>query len=293
MSEEEVKTEVKEAPTGESSVSTEGTQQEAPKLSEAEERATALGWQPKDQYDGNPEEWVSAKEFLRRGELFGRINDYKHEIQNLKKSMDALVKHNKKMFEEEFQEEVSTIKQARKQALREGDTEVVAELDDKLEEVEKDFQERKKEVEKDLVEPTQQASTAPHPAWEPWVNTNRWYGDDPEMRGYADGVAAKIVAQAREMRSEVDFTKLLGEVARKTRQRFPEKFQTQERKRTVDRDDGEGRKGASGLDADLRAIENSLDEGSKEIMNNLVRGGMKKEEYLKQIREYNKKRGIK
>ena len=53
----------------------EPVKQEPVQLTAIEERASAQGWRPKDEWDGDPDEWVSAREFVRAGELFKKIDD--------------------------------------------------------------------------------------------------------------------------------------------------------------------------------------------------------------------------
>ena len=45
-------------------VEDEGGQQEL----STEDRARAQGWRPKDEYNGNPDRWVDAEAFVKRGE---------------------------------------------------------------------------------------------------------------------------------------------------------------------------------------------------------------------------------
>ena len=35
--------------------------------------AREQGWKPQDEYEGDPNKWRPAKEFVERGELFGKI----------------------------------------------------------------------------------------------------------------------------------------------------------------------------------------------------------------------------
>lgn len=265
--------------------------QKEPEYTEAELKAMDLGWRPKEEFNGEEDDFIPAKEFLRRGELFGRINTYKNKIDALEKSIFALKTHNERMFEQTFKKELQDIKVARRAALKEGDTEVVEVLDERLEQVEKEFETQRKEVKKELETPAPAAS--PHPAWEPWVEGNKWYANNAELRGYADGLAAKIIQDTKAAGGEIQFEKLLGEVSRKVRQKFPENFPSgTERKRTVERasDDAKGKSKAE--DADLREVENSLSEGDRQIMETLVKNKhMTKKAYLEQIKELGKRKG--
>jgi hypothetical protein len=191
-----------------------------PQYSEVELQAMETGWVPKDQWEGSPDDWVSAKQYVKNGELFGRINSYKNKILNLESQVGALVKHNEKVYETGFKDALKELKQERKQALLEGDTEKVLELDDKVEELQQEHQERKEEFKQTV----QTGQPAMHPSWEPWLDKNQWYQSDPALRGYADGEAKAILASAREQGAAIEYEKLLQEVSRKVRNKFPEKF---------------------------------------------------------------------
>jgi hypothetical protein len=58
-----------------SSTRSKKTEVQNPVLTEIEQRASSRGWVPKDEWDGDPEEWRPAKEFIDRGELFKKIED--------------------------------------------------------------------------------------------------------------------------------------------------------------------------------------------------------------------------
>jgi len=51
--------------------------------SESEIQARESGWKPKDEWDGDPTEWVSAEEFNRRGEYLRKIHNQNRKIKQL------------------------------------------------------------------------------------------------------------------------------------------------------------------------------------------------------------------
>jgi hypothetical protein len=59
-------------------------------LSPDEQRAMEHGWRPKEEWEGDPEDWVSAREFNRRGELFARIAKYGNENKEMRDSFTTL-----------------------------------------------------------------------------------------------------------------------------------------------------------------------------------------------------------
>ena len=48
---------------------------EPAQFDEYEQRASAEGWVPKEEWTGDPAQWRPAKEFLDRGELFKKIEE--------------------------------------------------------------------------------------------------------------------------------------------------------------------------------------------------------------------------
>ena len=260
-------------------------EKEEVQLSESENKATELGWVPKDQWEGNPDEWVSAKQFLQRGELFGRINSYKHEVINLKKTVDALVKHNEKVYDAGYKDAIKSLKQEKREALREGDTERVLDIEDRIEELETEHVEKKQEFKQEVQVNTPQMP----PSWEPWVQANPWYVNDPEMRGYADGLAQRIVNEAKSVGKDINFDELLLEVGRKARTKFPEKFNGRSGATALNlKGDDEGKSAAKSK----REPSIELDETEREIMNTLVRSGViTKEKYIEDLKKVRKQRG--
>lgn len=256
-----------------------------PQFTEAEQTAMAQGWLPKDQWQGDPEDWIPAKQFIRNGELFGRINTYKHKVQSLEKSVEALVKHNEKVFDAGYNSAMEQLKAERRVALRDGDVEAVEQIEERMDELKTEHTEKKQEF-KQEVQP-QQATM--HPAWEPWVETNSWYAKDTAMRGFADGIAKEIVDSARAKGANIEFDKLLVEVGRKVKERFPEKFGSQQR--TIVKDDGAAGAGSSRKPSKTDDIESQMTPMEVELMNTIVRSGVSKEKYLEDFKKVQSKRG--
>ena len=62
-----------------------------------ESEAREQGWKPKEEYEGDPEKWRPAKEFVERGELFGKIDVLGRELKETKKALKLLQEHNSKI----------------------------------------------------------------------------------------------------------------------------------------------------------------------------------------------------
>src|ERR1700675_3488942 len=53
---------------------------------EVQRQARDMGWQPKEQWKGNPDNWVDAPEFVKRGETFAPF--LQHERKRLKTDVE-------------------------------------------------------------------------------------------------------------------------------------------------------------------------------------------------------------
>lgn len=258
---------------------------------EEEQKAMANGWTPKDQWEGPEDEWVSAKQFNKNGELFGRINSYKHKISGLEKTVTALVKHNEKVYETAFKDALDKLKAERRVALREGDAELVEEIEERIEKVQEQQEQQQQEFKQDVAAPQQQI----HPDFEPWIERNSWYANNDELRGFADGAAKRFVREAQEHGQQVPFPELLRKVENYIKETFPEKFGSAPKRQGGGSERGDsgarGRTKASSRD-DLTSIENSLSEDEKQIMNSLVNTGvLTREKYLTDMKKVLNRKG--
>lgn len=61
-----------------------------PNYSDAEKVARSQGWRPKEEYKGNPNDWVDAETFVERGPVF-------RHVEKLKKTVEAESKENAKL----------------------------------------------------------------------------------------------------------------------------------------------------------------------------------------------------
>ncbi len=94
------------------------------------EKASNNGWKPKDQWKGNPDDWVSAKKFNERGDMIGRIK----QLENAAKQFDDRLANQRKLMDAQREQEVAKLEEQRKQAVELADVEkfntVQKQLDD-------------------------------------------------------------------------------------------------------------------------------------------------------------------
>lgn len=230
------------------------------------EKALELGWRPQEEWDGNPDEFVDAKEFVRRQPLFDKISGLSKHVKKLEQSFEAYKQHYNRVKETEYQRALATLQQARRQALRDGETEQALAIEDKIEEVES----QKQEFEK-----TQPATEpAPDPAFVRWMDQNKWYQNDIAMTSYADALGIKL------KKDGFSNDEILEQVTKEVRKEFKHKF-TNPKRESASPVEGGSRKPNSGGDK-FADIEATMSDQDKTIMNKLVRSGaMTKEQYIK------------
>jgi hypothetical protein len=261
--------------------------QEERQYSDDEVKAMDHGWVPKDEWKGSPDEWVPAKVFNLKGELFGRIAKDKATIAELKQSVDALVDHNKKLFDAGYKKAIVDLKAQKQAALEEGDTRAVMEIDDKIEEVREEAAKAKEEFE----QKTAAKAVTVNPTFEAWHASNQWYLQDRVATEYANEIAQQMFAAANNAGKQVEADKLYNEVTRKVRQKFPEKFETRSPARMKadpvgSSDDVVSEKPAT-PGGSLK--ESDLTEDQRRIMNNIIKssgGKMTKKDYLEQMAQF-------
>ena len=260
--------------------------------SDDEVKAMDHGWVPKDKWEGNADEWVPAKVFNIRGELFGRIAKDKALIGELKQSVDALVEHNKKLFDAGYKRAITDLKEQKRTALEEGDTDAVMKLDDKIEEVKEQAVKAKEEFNRKLTP----AKEPVNPDFPSWHEDNEWYMSDTPLTAYADGIAQEMLESAKKTGKNIEWPKFYGEISRKVRQKFPEKFETRSRSNmsrqeveTVE--DSTSHRSTTASGSSLK--ESDLTEDQRRIMNNILKTtkSLTKKEYLEQMSLFEKRKG--
>jgi hypothetical protein len=178
-----------------------GENEEIEELSgDFEREARNMGWLPKEQFPGNPDEWIDAKQFIEKGqqvipilrannkrlqrELLTRdqkIGNLETAIKNSQKAIETLEKHytaaNKRAIENAKRQLVEQIKEAREA----GDTDAEFKLLDQLDVV-KDSEKSAKEAEEKKASARQSGGEEEPAALSPDFNRfqeeNPWFGED-------------------------------------------------------------------------------------------------------------------
>ena len=180
------------------------------------EAAMQSGWRPKDEWDGDPEEWVSAREFNRRGELMRKIHNQNRQIKQLDSVVNTLANQQKKIYGAGYEKAKRELKSQLREATKEGDDASAEVIEQRLEQLE---QVAKQDAAALTVPPSQPAVA---PEFEPWVNRNSWFKDRPEMRAYAEVIGLRYAQDNPDATNNQVYEHITKEV----KTRFPERFGT-------------------------------------------------------------------
>lgn len=236
-----------------------------------EQVAIDQGWKPKEEWEGDPDDWRPAKEFVERGELFSKISGQNNEIKELRKALNYLVDHHKKVKETEYSRALTELKAMKKEALVEGDPDKVVEVDEAISQL----KEQQKSVEANSQEV--QGNRQPSPMFVEFVKHNTWYISDPEMKEFADEVGIGYF-NTHPGASEADTYK---HVLSRVQKQFPDRFQRKVTSQSV-----EGAAANSSVTAKTSAKEYPLTEDERRTMMTFVRSGvMTKENYITELKK--------
>lgn len=236
-----------------------------PQLSAIEQKAADAGWVPQDEWDGDPEQWRPAKEFLDRGELFKKIEDQNRTIKDFKRALDDLKGHHSRTRETEYARAIQALKQQKIAALEEGDAAAVIKLDDEIDLV-KDEQSKLKEA---AELPQEQLN----PEFISWVDKNKWYETSQPMRAYADALGRDLAYKG--MRP----SEILKEVERQVREEFPNKFRNSNRDKPGSVEGSTNKGGREGSNSI------SLSDEERRVMQRFVRTGvMTEKDYMDELK---------
>ncbi len=245
----------------------EQTAPEQREYSPIEIKAIEQGWIPKEEFDGDVSEFIDAPEFVRRGELFRKIETQSKEVKALRNALEAFKTHHSKVKEAEYERALKTLQEARKQAFVDGEHERAFALEEKIDEIKSE----KAEVVRQAAEPVVEDNTYT-PEFVNWVSRNSWYENNRVMRKAADAIGLEL---HNEGKSPSEVLKL---VEIEIKKEFAHKFRpaAADREIAVEPSTRSGGKGDS--------FKLSADE--EEVMRQIVRSGvMTKEQYIADLKK--------
>jgi hypothetical protein len=182
-----------------------------------EEQARDIGWLPKDEFKGNPENWVTAQEYLDRGEtvlpylqsdrrklqgevtaLRGQIAESKQTERELRESMEELKKTAGAETAAALDDQIKVLRRQLVEARRGGEVETELELEEQLDEAREERKALDKPAAQKPVRPgtitealegqnTEIANEIRH-----FVSENPWYNSDPVLQAAANAMVPEL-----------------------------------------------------------------------------------------------------
>lgn len=156
-----------------------------------EDAARNLGWTPEDEFQGDPDKWIDAKEFVDRGqhmmpilkannrrlqrELSSRdtkMSALQKKVEESDRALQALEKHYTEANKRAVENAKLQLKEELREARASGDVDEELGILDKLEELRGSDKPDKSE------EPDNTGEPAADPAFEQWLQSNDWFGID-------------------------------------------------------------------------------------------------------------------
>ena len=236
-----------------------------------EDLAEEMGWNP----DFQGEDYVSAAEYIRRGgEIQKTMRDHmrsqKSQIQELKQTIDDAKSHYESVYKvqiKSMKKELSRLKELKKEAIEDGNSDRVDELDEQIDEL--------KNIPDEIPKSAQKADPAIAEAFQEWQTKNSWYGNDTELSNYAD-------AQSNlDKYKGLPYPTLLKKVTDDVKAMFPEKFPKtpgtpSPKKKTVESPTNPGNRSHV-----KKYTRSDLTEEQQRIMRSFVaKGVMSEQEYI-------------
>lgn len=242
------------------------------------DKARAAGWRPKDEWEGDPDDWVSYKRFNEKGEMISSIRQLRKALQDQKGAIDQLVDHNKKLEAKRTKEMQDYIKKQKAQAITDGDADRVLELDEMMEQA--------KEQERTIQ--SQPPQNNPSPVFTEWTERNPWYENDPDLREEADliGQAMFQNKMGNGPLSHDDVRKVLDKVTDKVKRMYPEKFENPNKSKPGAVSSSSTTTSSSKPKGKKFSIAKDVPENMQHAVKKMVTlTGMEEHEYIKQMKE--------
>jgi hypothetical protein len=196
-------------------------QEQGQQINPAEEKAKAQGWVEKEQFKGDPDKWVDAETFIKRGQealpiLKERNEHLVKEIQEMKKTFKDFADFASKTEERAYNKALREIEAKKQQALQDEDVNAYHAADKEATEL----------VKERPVPPKVDEPKGEDPLFTAFKSRNKWYESDPELTAEADALGAGYAQQGK------PYAEILSKVEDRMKKLYPEKFGNSRRDET-------------------------------------------------------------
>lgn len=229
--------------------------------------AMGRGWKPLEEFDGDPNEWVDAREFVKRAPLYDRLKNQGKKLKEQEKALHDMAGHIDKVAEASYKRAIADLQREKREAVNDADIARVEEIDREID-----------QIKTDMV-PVKPANGV-HPVITEWVNKeeNKWFNENPDMATFAISYQESLFKRNPQMDMETS----LEEVGKAIKKAFPEKFSNPARRSAPPVESG-----AAPVSTGKRVFSfKDLNDEQRSIAARFERMGiMKKDDYVKSLAE--------
>lgn len=215
-----------DAPDGDDEAQATEVEDGGEEVSATESAAREQGWTPKEQFRGDPNDWIDADEYVKRGDpryLRKQLGQTERQLRKLEQQRAA----DQTAFEQRLtkmeslnkvqrQKMYGEIEAARRAAVEVGDT---AEYD-RQNQMEQQLYQAEQEAGKATAKEEPKGAVKPHPDVEQWVSENPWFTKNKMLNRAAEGIHEQLMEDEPGLTIAENLARTRTEVIR----RFPEKF---------------------------------------------------------------------
>lgn len=249
-----------------------GGESEEQPLSEVEEKAYHMGWRPLEQFEGDKDTWIDAKEFVGRAPLYEGLSKQSKEIKQMKAMLDELTTVNQRIKENAKKEALEEIRKQRVEAMQNEDYNTALALEDK-----------EKELAQEEGENPQQPQQETE-AFIAWKAKNDWFESDLDMQVFANGYGARWLQDQKAGGTEPTEAELYDAVEQKVKEVFAHKFQKP--KPNLNRGAAPGGQSANSAGGGVKDRWHKLTDDQKRMARDFERTGvMKVKQYIDSLEE--------
>lgn len=196
-------------------------------VSDVEAQARSQGWRPQSEWKGDPDDWVSAKVFVKNGEFINSMHSLKQKVSNY----DTVINEQAAMIKKLMDNQRAAEERGRQAVLSALEEELVLAREDndhrKALEIEKKIKQAQ-DYEPDLeVGEIEVKPTTPQTEAKEFTNfkaTNPWYGVNEDLTDEAELIGAKFVRNLKKSGEQLNLAELYDHVANEIRSRHPQVF---------------------------------------------------------------------
>lgn len=160
-----------------------------PQVSQSDQDASQLGWQPKEEWEGDPDEWTSSKRFLQTREIIESNKSLRANQDRMEHDFNKRLDGVKQFHDQQLKSKIEELKNKRDSAAEDGEMDVYKETNKQLDELEKSDVSRETPQ-----QPVDQQSYAnavyQHPVTQKFVAENEWIKGNGAKAVYGQKVFA-------------------------------------------------------------------------------------------------------